>query len=335
MGGSDTLLSRESALNVKLSDYLLRGTDRLNELTQLNLRTQQQLDSLNQTDQALDEQISVLQGSLLLSKILYKQKQALPRLKVDRDLADQIADIRLYQFEVSQQRELLSNPTTYVENLLSTQPPEQVTAQLRKSLMELATTRADLLERLNRELSAVLNESITLQLNQKQLLSTAQSLRATLDEQMFWIPSNKPLDLEWIHSVPDRLQRQVDTLPVLSSLSELTDGLTQRPLLFLPLALLIGALLWRRKSLYARLNKVHQDIGHFKRDSQWHTPQAILINILLAMPVSLGLALCGLALQIDARGQNANMGAALLQMGQAWLVFYTAYRILAPGGVCH
>ncbi|MEG1454319.1 MAG: peptide chain release factor N(5)-glutamine methyltransferase, partial [Comamonas sp.] len=68
-----------------------------------------------------------------------------------------------------------------------------------------------------------------------------------------------------------------------------------------PLALLIGALLWRRKALYGKLNKVHQDIGHFKRDSQWHTPQAILINILLAMPVALGLALCGLALQIDAR----------------------------------
>ncbi|MCZ5455345.1 hypothetical protein O5470_24325, partial [Escherichia coli] len=62
-------------------------------------------------------------------------------------------------------------------------------------------------------------------------------------------------------------------------------------------------------------------------------PQAILINILLAMPVALGLALCGYALQIDARGQNANLGAALLQIAQAWMVFYTAYRILAPGGV--
>lgn len=331
--GGSSLLATESAANLKLSDYLLKSTDRLNEVTQQNLQTKQQLDSVTQSDSALDEQINVLKGSLLLSKILYKQKQALPRLRLDRDLADQIADIRLYQFEVSQQRELLSNPTTYVDNLLATQPPEQVTPQLRKSLLELATTRADLLERLNRELSAVLNESITLQLNQKQLLSTAQSLRATLDEQMFWIPSNKPLDLEWIYAVPERLERQVTTLPWSSSLSELTDGLTQRPLLFLPLAFLIGALLWRRKNLYARLNKVHLDIGHFKRDSQWHTPQAILINILLAMPVSLGLALCGLALQIDARGQNANMGAALLQMAQAWLVFYTAYRILAPGGV--
>ncbi|SEM85793.1 potassium efflux system protein [Pseudomonas sp. ok272] len=331
--GGSSLLANESSANLKLSDYLLRSTDRLNELTQLNLQTKQQLDNVTQSDAALDEQISVLKGSLLLSKILYKQKQALPRLRVDRNLADQIADIRLYQFEVNQQRELISNPETYVDNLLATQPPDQVTPQLRKTLLELAVTRADLLERLNRELSALLNESITLQLNQKQLLTTASNLRATLDEQMFWIPSNKPLDWEWLRTVPTRLERQVDTLPWASSLSELSDGLIQRPLLFTPLALLIGFLLWRRKYLYARLNKVHQDIGHFKRDSQWHTPQAILINVLLAMPLALALALCGYALQIDARGQNANLGAALLQVAQAWLVFYTAYRILAPGGV--
>ncbi|MDU1662273.1 MAG: hypothetical protein E6861_22775, partial [Stenotrophomonas maltophilia] len=331
--GGSSLLATESAANLKLSDYLLKSTDRLNELTQQNLQTKQLLDNVTQSDSALDEQINVLKGSLLLSKILYKQKQALPRLKVDRDLADDIANIRLYQFEVNQQRELISSPSTYVDNLLANQPEDQVTPQLRRTLLELAVTRSDLLERLSRELSALLNESITLQLNQKQLLSTAASLRATLDEQMFWIPSNKPLDVEWLEGVPNRLSKQVDTLPWASSLSELYDGLAQRPLLFLPLLLLIGALLWRRNSLYERLKKIHMDIGHFKRDSQWHTPVAILVNILLALPVTLGLALCGYALQIDARGQNANLGMALVQISQAWLVFYTAYRILAPGGV--
>ncbi len=170
--GDSSLLGTESANNLRLSDYLLKSTDRLNELTQQNLQTKQQLDTLTQSDQALDEQINVLKGSLLLSKILYKQKQALPRLKVDKNLADEIADIRLYQFEVNQQRELLSSPSSYVENLLATQPPEQVNPQLRRTLLDLALTRSDLLERLNRELSALLNECITLQLNQKQLLST-------------------------------------------------------------------------------------------------------------------------------------------------------------------
>ena len=193
VGGSDSLLSRESALNLKLSDYLLRGTDRLNELTQLNLRTQQQLDTLNQTDQALDEQINVLQGSLLLSKILYKQRQSLPKLKLDTGLADEIADIRLYQFELNQQREQISNPSAYVDKQLAAEPPESVTPELRESLLDLIDTRRALHDRLNRELNSLLNESITLQLNQKQLKDTATALRATLDEQMFWIPSNLSL----------------------------------------------------------------------------------------------------------------------------------------------
>ena len=331
--GTDSLLAQESAINLKLSDYLLRATDRLNELTRLNLQTKQQLDSLSQSDQALEEQISVLQGSLLLSRILYKQQQALPTLKIDSNLPDQIADLRLYQFELNQQREAINNPSVYVDNLLSAQPNEADNQALRTDLLAIADTRRELIDRLNRELNALLNESITLQLNQKQLKTTAETLRATLDEQMFWIPSNKPLDLEWIKSVPRLLERQIAELPWGSNLRQLGAGLTERPLLFLPLLLLIAVLLWRRGYLYRKLAELHQDIGHFKRDSQLHTPMAIMLNVLLALPGTLFLALCGFALQMDARGQNANLGEALFQMAQAWLVFYTLYRILADGGV--
>ncbi|HUE92004.1 mechanosensitive channel MscK [Pseudomonas sp.] len=331
--GSSTLLARERAANLKLSDYLLRATERLNQLTRENLQTKQQLDSLNQSDQALEEQISVLQGSLLLSRILYQQQQALPTLKIDSKLPDQIADLRLYQFELNQQRESISNPSTYVDQLLAQQVDIEEVQNLRADLLDIFATRRELIDRLNRELNALLNESITLQLNQKQLQSTAQALRTTLDEQMFWIPSNKPLDLEWFKSVPRLLERQIAELPWGSNLRQLGAGLIERPLLFLPLLLLIAVLLWRRGYLYRKLGEYHQDVGHFKRDSQLHTPMAILLNLLLALPGTLFLTLCGFALQMDARGQNANLGAAFFQMAQAWLVFYTVYRILADGGV--
>ena len=77
--GSDSLLAKESAANLKLSDYLLKTTTRLNELTEQNLKTKQLQDNINQSDQALEEQISVLKGSLLLAKILNQQKQSLPQ----------------------------------------------------------------------------------------------------------------------------------------------------------------------------------------------------------------------------------------------------------------
>ncbi len=332
-GTPDSVVAKESAINLKMSDYLLRSTDRLNELTQQNLQTRQQLDNLSQADQALEEQISVLKGSLLLAKILYQQKQALPQLHLDSNLADEIADIRLYQFELNQQRDKLGNPQAYVDSLLADQPPEQITPELRTTLTTLISTRSELLDRLSRELNNLLNESITLQLNQKQLQETSQALRNTLDEQMFWIPSNKPLDLNWLKSAPHLLERQLGEMPWGSGVRELGEGLLDRPWLFLPLLLLIGGLLWKRRYLYAKLNEINQDVGHFKRDSQLHTPMALFLTVLLALPVSLFLVLCGFALQIDARGQNATLGAALIEMAQAWMVFYTLYRILAPGGI--
>ncbi len=331
--GSDSLLASESAANLKISDYLLRATTRLNELTEQNLQTKQQQDNLNQSDQALDEQISVLKGSLLLAKILNQQKQALPQIRVDKNLADEIADIRLYQFELGQQRDKISSPSVYVEQLLAGQSAEQVTPELRKALLELVISRSELLEQLNRELNELLNQSITLQLGQKQLQNTAKTLRATLDEQLFWIPSNKPLDLAWLKQIPHQLERQLGAIPWGSAVKELWAGLINQPLLFLPLLLLIGVLLYKRSYLYQKLDELHQDIGHFKRDSQLHTPLALLLNLLLALPVGLFLALCGFALQLDARGQNASLGAALMQMAETWMLFYTTYRILSPGGV--
>ena len=330
--GSDKLLAAESAENLKLSDYLLRATERLNRLNQQNLQTRQQLDTLNQTDQALEEQISVLEGSLLLSRILYQQKQALPSLQLDKNLADEIADIRLYQFELNQRREAAGNASAYVEQLLARQNEEDVTPELRRTLLDLATTRSELLDRLNRELDALLNASITLQLNQKQLQDTARALSDTLDEQMFWIPSNKPLDLSWLQG-PQRLKAQLASMPWLSALQELGAGLKERPLFFLPLLLLIAALLWWRNKIDAKLSSLSEQIGHFRNDSQLHTPLALLLNLLLALPGALFLALCGYLLQMDARGQNYVLGAALFEMAQAWLVFYSAYRMLSPGRV--
>ncbi|MCH2342142.1 mechanosensitive channel MscK [Pseudomonas sp. NPDC047963] len=331
--GSDKLLPAESAENKRLSGYLLRATERLNDLTQLNLQTRQQLDTLNQADQALEEQIAVLEGSLLLSKILYQQKQALPQLTLDKDLADEIADIRLYQFELNQRRETAGNVEDYVEQQLANQPPGEVTPELRSALLELVRTRSELLDRLNHSLNALLSESITLQLNQRQLQSKAEALRNTLDEQMFWIPSNRPLDLDWFKSVPTLLDRQLRAMPWGSAFGALGAGLIERPLFFVPLLLLIGVLLWRRSAINAKLDSLSADIGHFRHDSQLHTPLALLLNLLLALPGALFLALCGYLLQMDGRGQNISLGAAFYQMAQAWLVFYSAYRMLSPNRV--
>ncbi|WP_205342801.1 mechanosensitive channel MscK [Denitrificimonas caeni] len=331
--GSDSLLLRESSLNLKLSDYLLTITERRNQLTQRNLLVRQQLDSVQQTDQALEEQISVLQGSLLLAKILYQQKQALPQLSFDRTLADQIADTRLYQFELRQLRDTVSRPDEYVQNALKDAQPSDEQATMRASLLDLVRSRAELLDRLNRELNAFLSESITLQLNQKQLQSMTAALRLTLDEQMFWIPSNKPLDWDWLKAAPARLQYQLSSVLWSVEISQIWQSLVKQAWSFIPLLLMLLLAAWKRSAILQALRNLHADIGHFRNDSQLHTPRAIVLNLLLALPGTIVLASIGWMLQADGQGHNVEVGRAFWGMAQVWLVFYCAYRILAPNGM--
>lgn len=331
--GSDSLLLRESGLNLKLSDYLLTITERRNQLTQRNLLVRQQLDSVQQTDQALEEQISVLQGSLLLAKILYQQKQSLPKTSFDRTLADQIADMRLYQFELRQLRDTVNRPDDYVQNILKNTLPSDEQVALRASLLDLVRLRAELLDRLNRELNAYLSESITLQLNQKQLQGMTEALRLTLDEQMFWIPSNKPLDWDWFKAAPARLQYQLSSVLWTSELSQVGQSLLKRAWAFIPLSLLLLLAVWKRPAILQALRKLHADIGHFRNDSQLHTPRALFLNLLLALPGAIVLASLGAILQAEGQGISLEVGRALWNMAQVWLVFYCAYRILAPNGV--
>ncbi|MCM5570168.1 mechanosensitive channel MscK [Burkholderiaceae bacterium FT117] len=327
------LLARESALNRKFSEYLLGATDRLNDLTRRNLEARRQLDALKQVEQALDEQIGVLQGSRLLTRILYEQQRALPRLKLDGELADQLADLRLYQFEIGRYRDELADPEALAARLIAESPAEPVTDSMKDALRALLATRAELLQRLTRELDALIGASFELQTNQKALRATANDLRTTLDEHMFWVPSNRPLDLAWLKAAPGMLERQLAGFSWRTTFADLGSAFTARPLLMLPALLLAAAFWWRRGALVRRLESLHGDVGNVRRDSQWHTPLAILLNLLRALPVGLALALAGLTLDLDGRGRNPDIGEALLEMSLVWTVLYTAYRMLSPGGV--
>lgn len=328
-----SLLATQADLNLALSDYLLKATDRANELIRKNIETKQQLDSITQAEQALDEQIDVLKGSLLLTRILYQQKNALPKVSVDKNLADEIADLRLYQFELNQRRAEIVNPTQYVGNLLAGQPGESVTAELRSQLEQLARARLELLDRLNTELGNLLTQAITLQLNQKQLLATSASLSRTLDEQMFWIASNKPLDLDWFKEVPGRLQRQLEALPIQDSATAIGHGLIGQPLLFLPLVVLLAALIAGRPWLRRQLARIDGDVDHLRRHRQLLTPLAVLCHFLLVLPLPLIVAACGVVLIRDPQAGTTVFGESLLKLAQAMLVFGVGYRLLARGSV--
>src|SRR5690606_22433321 len=94
------LLHRQSLINQRISEELLASSNQISTLSRRNIQTTQQLDYLTQLESALDQQISVLEGSLLLSRILHQERLALPAVRIDRSLTESVADMRLQQFEI-------------------------------------------------------------------------------------------------------------------------------------------------------------------------------------------------------------------------------------------
>ena len=75
---SNPLVKQELDVNHQLSQRLIAATENGNNLMQQNIKVKNWLDRALQSERNIKEQIAVLKGSLLLSRILYQQQQTLP-----------------------------------------------------------------------------------------------------------------------------------------------------------------------------------------------------------------------------------------------------------------
>jgi potassium-dependent mechanosensitive channel len=329
---SNLQLREQGNLNRQLSEELLRSTTQIGDLTRRNIQTKQQIDSLTHIETALEQQISVLEGSVLLSRILHQQKAALPHMRFDANLADYIADLRLRQFELNQVREDLTNPGAYLDRLL-TRLPEEQRATLRGDLEQAINARVGLAEQLSNNINNLLTMAITLQINQRQLQQMSGALNRTIEDQLFWVASNRPLDRVWLSALPGAFASQWQAIHPLEQLKKLGGTLVDNLFWLLVIALLVILYVWRLRALRAQLKSLHADVGHYRRDSTRHTPKAILLTALSVIPVPLVLSGFGLVLAGGEEPAMPAFGTALSQLALAWFMLHLMYRVFDPHGI--
>ncbi|VEC75753.1 Potassium efflux system KefA protein / Small-conductance mechanosensitive channel [Raoultella ornithinolytica] len=120
-------------------------------------------------------------------------------------MTNRIADLRLEQFEVNQQRDALFQSDAFVAKLEEGHSNE-VTPDVHNALLDVVDMRRELLDQFNKQLGNQLMMAINLQINQQQLMSVSSNLKAILTQQIFWVNSNKPMDWDWIKSFPEALK---------------------------------------------------------------------------------------------------------------------------------
>lgn len=323
---------RAQQVNQNLSLELLRATDRANAIVRENIEAQRQLELVRQLQRSLGEQMEAIRGSQLLSRILREQRQSLPVIVPRRDLQDEIADLRLKQFDLIRQRDQLRQGERLATQRLQ-EAGVEVTPGLVDSLTRLYQSRRELVEQLEQSYGSLLRAAIELQLNQQQLLTTTHELRATIDEQLFWVANSRPLDLNWVRQLPNYLQQEWQQGEWRAVLPNRWQGLGWDMLVGAPLLLLSLALLGLRSRIKAALARLHSQIGRLKSDTQLHTPRAVLMNALLALPGPLALAGAGVALRTAEGALALGLAPALLQLSLSWGVIALGRRLLVPDGV--
>ena len=330
------LIQKELNLNAQLSQYLLEQTEKTNTLTQDELRMRNVLDNLTQTQRTIDEQISALQGTLVLSRIIQQQKQKLPTNLNIQGLSKQIADLRVQIFDITQKRNELYDIDAYISKIeqdenKSFTPAEKT--QLTNLLTERRKVGSDLIKSLNNQL----NLAISLELTQQQITQISDQIQSKLDQQSFWVKSNNPINLDWFKKLPMSLKAQFDGIGKKIGFPTNFDNLPYL-LTYVFILFVIGGLIFKfKESIKQRLAVINGEINTLRSDSQWHTPLALFYTALLSLSSTLWfLATCQLLGFFFVKNPQEFWEWSLSMAGYWWF-FSFILAILRPNGilVCH
>ncbi|OTA21301.1 miniconductance mechanosensitive channel MscM [Xenorhabdus beddingii] len=335
------LVQNEIDNNHELSERLVTATRGNNQLVQKNIRVKNYLDRAIQSERNLKEQVKVLRGSgsLLLSRILFQEQLKVPQDVLTKDLPTKIADLRLEQFEITQQRDQLYQVNDYVDNLLRDKQNKiehespVMQGEVRHAINQILDVRRGLLDQLNNQLGNQITHAINLQMDQQQLLDVTESLEQTLVQQIFWVNSNKPMNLTWLKSLPELVKEELSHLNIHLTLSGLMTGLKNSIHFVIPLVLVGLFLRWQTKGIDKQLQKIAHELGQFRRDSQLHTPLALILTLIKALP----LAFIVLAMGYWYSKSGDDLGDLIWgfsrQLALFWIMYSCSYQVLTKDGI--
>lgn len=331
---ANPLIKSELALNSKLSQDLLEQTNTNNQLVQDGLRIRNTLDNLIQTQRNLEEQISALQGTLLLSRVINKQRHSLPSDSLISDLPNRITQLRVMLFDVNEKRDEVFNPATYIENL-EAERNTQFSALEKKQLTTILQDRRKLLTDIITQLNEQLNHAINIELNQQQVVSISNELQSKLEQQSFWVRSNIPVDWTWFKNLPKMASAQVKQIVSLMGFSHWREHITSVALLLVVLLVPMFLINWRKEWIKKRITFHNSQVNTLNGDSLWGTIMVLIYTVLLALPSTL-LFLASLTVILFFMFKTPlDYLPWAFRMAAFWLFFAFMLALLRPNGISY
>lgn len=331
---TNPVISKELDFNTSISEELLKKTTEISQLSQDNLRIKNVLDNLQQTQRNIEEQISSLQGTLVLSRIINKQRQSLPQDKVIKGLSKQIADLRVRVFDISEFKDSLVDTQAYISKLESREKTTFTDAE-KAQLEEILQTRSKTLSELLKLLNNQLNLSINIELNQQQVKTISDALQQKLQQQSFWVKSNSEMDLEWFTRFPGLAGYELTEISKKLDFSNWKDNIGLAGLLIGGLSLLTFFIRRQHDRIKQKLTKINNSMLTVPTDSQWNTPMAIFWTVVLCLPSTFMFLIVFVLVTYICFLDPTEVWPWGLKMAFYWLYFAFMLAMLRPNGIAY
>ncbi|MEM7146214.1 MAG: mechanosensitive ion channel domain-containing protein, partial [Verrucomicrobiota bacterium] len=285
------------------------------------------LENLEVEERRVREQASLggLEGAL--AEVLLEQQRRLPNVRAyeaavaERRQALTVARLRGLEFgKALQEQDELEVGVAGAESEVGT---------------ELVTARGDILERLDRENRALVEELTLLDTLERRYVREVTRVRDFLNEQLFWAKSSSAISGETFASFPGSVWWLVRPERWREVSGSLTRGALDTPVRSIVAVLVIALLFVGRNRLWKRVEDAGVATRRISKDHYGHTITALVATALASVAAPLLLWYVGWLLQRDPAGSDWLRGLARGLQVSGWLSFalFFAIGVCRPGGL--
>ncbi|MBN1443217.1 MAG: mechanosensitive ion channel, partial [Planctomycetes bacterium] len=277
----------------------------------------------------------------VLGQILSEYRKELPdasryrRNSVKRQA--EIADVRLKQFAIEEDRRLFGDVATAVAREMQKVDPDlsqsertEIEAEIRK----LAEARLSLLDEIETNYRSYLKALEDQDFEQKLLIDKAAEFAAFLDEQLLWIPSGSAPGLSTIGDLARAMAWLLNPINWKEAVESLLEDVQRRPVPTGLVLIVIIALLALQRRLRAGLDDIAGRVGKILSDRFSFTLRAFFYTVLLAAPLPLAILLAAWRLSdLNAPEFSKAVGAGLRTTAALFFFFHFFALLCRQDGV--
>ncbi len=323
-------LAKELDANRKMFSYVAQARQQAAAVSKEDHDVQEALSTLKQMSTSIDSEISGLDKSLLLSRLLNRQQSQVPDVRLSQKLDELIPNLTLWLYDIRSRRDDMFDTNDFADRAISKDPSLK---DCRDELISVFVRRRELLNDLYQALSSELTTAINLKVKYQEFTQLRDATATKVTENLFWLKSNQPLGREFLLTfVPSFIHEFSQFSSKLKTPQFRADTLHTFLTLGVPAAAL-GLLAFLAGPYIRRLN--NRIAGRLDRrdDGILVTPTAIALNIFMVIPKAVLWVLFGgaiICLCLNTSQEQASViGMLILHI----MVFVFFLEILKPNSL--